>query len=146
MPCVSADVTNPVVSSAKGSLLYWWLKVAVPKTRGGRIEESWVRLPFADEYGIGFCLVGKVLVVLGCSVGVVAMAEFTEGCFWGARNAWEAAVLFATGCKIILVGSRWTGRDSQGVSTKMVCDQIRQSGQSSDKKKSERDSIVPAYS
>jgi len=74
MPCVRAEVTKPVVSSAKGSVLYWWLNVAVPNTRGGRIEESSVRLPSTDAYGIGFCRVGNVLVVLGCSVGVVAIA------------------------------------------------------------------------
>jgi hypothetical protein len=63
--------------------LYWWLKVAVPKTRGGSMEESWVRLPASNVYGIGFWRVGNVLVVLGCSVGVVAifaifLPEFQE--------------------------------------------------------------------
>jgi hypothetical protein len=74
MPWVSAEVTRPVVSSAKGSALYWWLNVAVPKTRGGRMEESRVRLPLTQVYGIGFWRVGRVLVVDGCSIGVVAMA------------------------------------------------------------------------
>jgi hypothetical protein len=78
---VSAEVTKPVVSSAKGSALYWWLKVAVPNTRGGRIEESCVRLPFVDEYGMGFCRDGNVLVVLGCSVGVVAIFESIHAVF-----------------------------------------------------------------
>jgi len=49
MPCVSADVTRPVVSRAKGSELYWWLKVAVPKTSGGRMDDSGVRRPFSQE-------------------------------------------------------------------------------------------------
>ena len=73
MPCVSADVTRPVVSSANGSLLYRWLKVAVPKTRGGRMEDSGVRRPLAKAYGMGFWRVGKVCVVDGSSTGVVAM-------------------------------------------------------------------------
>lgn len=73
MPCVSADVTRPVVSRANGSLLYWMLKVAVPKMSGGRIEESGVRRPSTQVYGRGFCRVGKVCVVEGCSIGVVAM-------------------------------------------------------------------------
>jgi hypothetical protein len=37
------------------------------------MEDSWVRLPLTNEYGIGFCREGKVLAVDGSSVGVVAM-------------------------------------------------------------------------
>jgi hypothetical protein len=47
------------------------------------MEESWVRLPVSNVYGMGFWRVGNVLVVLGCSVGVVAifvivLPEFQE--------------------------------------------------------------------
>lgn len=78
MPCVSAEVTRPAVSSAKGSVLYWELNVAVPKTRGGRMDDSGVRRPLAKEYGMGFWRVGRLLTVEGGSMGVVAMVAIVR--------------------------------------------------------------------
>jgi hypothetical protein len=84
--------------------------VAVPKTRGGRIEESGVRRPLAKVYGIGFWRVGSVLMVEGSSTGVVAMtvtvtvqaAYFVE-CYRLVQNA--VAVVVA----MFLVGSTLCG-------------------------------------
>lgn len=51
------------------------MNVAVPKTRGGRIDDSEVCCSFSREYGIGFCCVGNVEAVVECSVGVDVMAR-----------------------------------------------------------------------
>lgn len=98
MPCVRADVTRPVVSSANGSVLYWPLNVAVPKMRGGSIEDSWVRRPSVKEYGMGFCRVGKVCVVVACSTGVVAIFANFSSLPWCSRvvvNRCKSYRLFA---------------------------------------------------
>ena len=63
-----ASETSPTVSSAKGSLLYWWLKVAVPKISGGRMEERRVLRSYGTE---GW--VARVSEASGAVGGVVAM-------------------------------------------------------------------------
>jgi hypothetical protein len=68
MPCVRALETSPVVSSAKGSLLYWWLKVAVPKISGGRMEERRVLRSYGTE---GWA--ARASEASGAVGGVVAM-------------------------------------------------------------------------
>jgi hypothetical protein len=57
--------------------------------RGGRMEDSAVRWPFAELYGIDFCCVGNVEVVEGCSVGVDAITMDVIGFYRLDKMGWR---------------------------------------------------------
>lgn len=103
--------------------------------------ESWVRLPSTSENGIAFCRVGKVLVVLGCSIGVVAIAVILYAFSHERRllcGLRQYVRLFWWGCvraQSAMVNTKMEGR---------LLSKISLSGKYSDEKLYERESTAGA--